>query len=543
MSRERMDYDVVIVGAGPAGLSSAIRLMQLAQQKSSPLRVCILEKASMVGAQILSGAAFQPTALNELLPDWRERGAPLITPATEDHFIYLTEKSAWRLPTPRPLSNKGNYIISLENLCQWLGKQAEELGVEIYPGFAATEALYNEQGEVCGVATGDMGNDKSGNQTSRFQMGIELHAKQVLLAEGCRGSLSKQIIERFKLAEKSCPQTYGIGIKELWEVDPAQHFPGRVTHTFGWPLDTKTYGGSFIYHLENNRIAVGFVIGLDYKNPFLSPFEEFQRFKTHPSIYKTFQNGKRICYGARAISEGGYQSIPKLNFPGGLLIGDAAGFLNVPKIKGSHTAMKSGMVAAETIFPLLKNNQSPKEINYRAALEKTWLIKELYNVRNIRPAFQWGLWPALVYSAIDTYLLWGKAPWTLRYHQADYQTLELAKKAKRIDYPKPDNKITFDRLTSVYLSNINHDENQPCHLQLKNPELAITINYREYDSPEQRYCPAAVYEIVKDSQDQPQLRINAQNCIHCKTCDIKDPMQNINWVPPEGGSGPNYEGM
>lgn len=540
MTREAMEFDVVIVGAGPAGLAAAIRLRQL----NPTIKVCVVEKGSEVGAHILSGAVLEPRALNELIPDWQTRGAPLNTPATHDQFLFLTAQKAWTLPTPLPMHNAGNYIISLGNLCRWLALQAEALGVEIYPSFAAAEVLYDEHGKVKGVATGDMGIGKDGKPTDRYQPGIGLHAKQTLFAEGCRGSLTKTLIERFKLSEKSDPQTYGIGIKELWEVDPKQHKPGTVTHTIGWPLDQKTYGGSFIYHLENNQVAIGFVIGLDYENTFLNPFEEFQRFKNHPAIRATFIGGRRISYGARALNEGGFQSIPKLTFPGGILIGDCAGFLNVPKIKGTHTAMKSGMVAAETIIAALEKNSNPADElhDYQKNLEATWLWQELHAVRNIRPAFHFGLWPGLAYSAIDTYILRGRAPWTFKNH-ADNTQLKKASACKKIDYPKPDGIVSFDRLSSVYLSNTNHKENQPIHLQLKDPAVAIKINFDLYDSPEQRYCPAGVYEILRDANNQPYLQINAQNCVHCKTCDIKDPTQNINWITPEGGDGPNYPNM
>ncbi len=538
MPRESMQYDVVIVGAGPAGLACAIRLRQLSQD----IKVCVVEKGSEVGAHILSGAVFEPRALNELIPDWQARGAPLNTPATKDQFIFLTTSKAFNLPTPPTMHNQGNYIISLSNLCKWLAQQAEALGVEIYPGFAAAEILYDDNGTVRGIATGDMGIGKDGKPTDQHQPGMELHAKQTLLAEGCRGSLTKTVIEKFNLQKDSDPQTYGIGIKELWEVDPKHHKPGTVIHSVGWPMDFKTYGGSFLYHLENNQVAVGFVIGLDYENTFLNPFEEFQRFKTHPAIRETFNGGKRLCYGARALVEGGYQSLPKLTFAGGLLIGDSAGFLNVPKIKGSHTAMKSGMIAAETIFNSLRSGLETELTDYTKNIQSSWIWPELHKVRNIRPAFRWGLWAGLIYAAIDTYILRGKAPWTFNNH-ADYLQLKKSNQCKKIAYPKPDGVLTFDKLSSVYLSNTNHAENQLCHLQLLNPKLAIDVNYKEYDSPEQRYCPAGVYEIVRNADNQPYLQINAQNCVHCKTCDIKDPRQNINWVPPEGGGGPNYLGM
>jgi electron-transferring-flavoprotein dehydrogenase len=538
--RETMEYDVVVVGAGPSGLAAAIRLKQLAAAAGSELAVCVVEKGSEVGAHILSGAVFEPRALNELLPDWRERGAPLNTPATDDRFLYLTKNRALRLPTPPQMHNHGNYIISLGNLCRWLAQQAEELGVEIYPGFAAAEVLYDENGRVRGVATGDMGIGKDGKPTERYTPGVELTARETLFAEGCRGSLTKTLIRRFHLREGHDPQTYGIGLKELWEVMPEQHQPGLVVHTIGWPLDGSTYGGSFLYHLEDRQVAVGFVIGLDYHNPFLNPFEEFQRFKTHPAIRPTFEGGRRIAYGARALNEGGFQSIPRLDFPGGALIGDTAGFLNVPKIKGSHTAMKSGMVAAEAVFARLGGNAG---VRVREAIEQSWIWDELYRVRNIRPSFRLGLWGGLAYSAIDTYLLRGRAPWTFRHHP-DHTQLIRASQAQRIDYPRPDGKVSFDRLSSVFISNTNHEEDQPPHLRLRDPAKAITVNYRLYDSPEQRYCPAGVYEIVEDAgTGEPRLQINAPNCVHCKTCDIKDPEQNIDWVVPEGGGGPNYPNM
>jgi electron-transferring-flavoprotein dehydrogenase len=537
--RERMEYDVVIVGAGPSGLAAAIRLKQLAAASGGEVSVCVVEKGSEVGAHILSGAVLEPRALNELIPDWKERGAPLNTPATEDRFLYLTKTRAFRLPTPPQMHNHGNYIISLGNLCRWLATQAEELGVEIYPGFAAAEVLYDESGRVRGVATGDMGIGRDGKPTERYTPGVELIARETLLAEGCRGSLTKTLFERFRLREGCDPQTYAIGVKELWEVAPERHQPGLVVHTIGWPLASDTYGGSFLYHLENRQVAVGFVIGLDYKNPFLNPFEEFQRFKTHPAIRPTFESGRRIAYGARALSEGGFQSIPQVDFPGGAIIGDAAGFLNVPKIKGSHTAMKSGMVAAETIFARLNG----ADARLKPALEKSWIWDELHSVRNVRPSFRFGLWGGLAYSALDTYVLRGGAPWTFHNH-ADNAQLLRADAAPRIEYPRPDGKISFDRLSSVFISNTNHEEDQPSHLKLRDPETAIAVNYRLYDSPEQRYCPAGVYEIVQEGETgAPRLQINAQNCVHCKTCDIKDPTQNIDWVVPEGGGGPNYPNM
>jgi len=541
VERERMEYDVVIVGAGPAGLAAAIRLKQLAAAAGSELAVCIIEKGSEVGAHILSGAVIEPRALNELVPDWRERGAPLNTPAIDDRFMYLTRSRAFRLPTPPQMHNRGNYIISLGNLCRWLAGQAEELGVEIYPGFAGAEVLYGEDGRVRGVATGDMGIGKDGQPTERYTPGVELTARETLFAEGCRGSLSKILIERFRLRDAAEPQTYAIGIKELWEVAADLHHAGRVVHTVGWPLDNATYGGSFLYHLEERQVAVGFVIGLDYKNPFLNPFEEFQRFKTHPAIRPTFEGGRRIAYGARALNEGGFQSLPRLDFPGGALIGDAAGFLNVPKIKGSHTAMKSGMAAAGAVFARLNGNLDAR---VRNAIEQSWIWRELHQARNIRPSFHGGLWAGLAYSAFDTYVLRGHAPWTLHHRHPDHTQLVPAGRARRIEYPRPDGKVSFDRLSSVFISNTNHEEDQPPHLQLRDPAKAIAVNYRLYDSPEQRYCPAGVYEIVTDAANGGRrLQINAQNCVHCKTCDIKDPEQNIDWVVPEGGGGPNYPNM
>ncbi|CAN0442071.1 unnamed protein product [Discosporangium mesarthrocarpum] len=442
------------------------------------------------------------------------------------------------------MNNHGNYIVSLGNVCRWLAEQAEAMGVEIYPGFAAAEALYAEDGSVRGVATGDMGIGKDGEQTANYQPGFELHAKQTIFAEGCRGSLTKTLFEKFDLRDDADVQTYGIGIKELWEVKPENHKPGQVTHTIGWPMDSGTYGGSFLYHLEDNQVAVGFVIGLDYTNPHLSPFDEFQRFKTHPKIRPVFEGGRRIAYGARAINEGGFQSVPKLTFPGGLLIGCTAGFLNVPKIKGSHTAMKSGMLAAETVFDVVTGDDGASDTSaYEAAIKASWIWDELYRVRNIRPSFKWGMWAGLVYSALDTYLLRGRAPWTFKHH-ADHTTLKKAADAPKIDYPAPDGEVSFDKLSSVFISNTNHEENQPAHLTLKDQTVPISVNLAEYDAPEQRYCPAGVYEIIaEDDGSNPQLQINAQNCVHCKTCDIKDPTQNINWVVPEGAGGPNYPNM
>ena len=536
--REAMEFDVVIVGGGPAGLAAAIRLKQLNPETA----VCLVEKGSEIGAHILSGACLEPRALNELIPDWQEKGAPLDTPATDDRFLFLTATRAFRLPTPPQMHNHGNYIVSLGNVCRWLGQQAEALGVEIYPGFAAAELL-EEDGRIVGIATGDMGIGKNGEPTESFQRGMELRARYTLLAEGCRGSLSKQLMRRFNLREGHDPQTFAIGIKELWEIPAANHKPGLVEHTIGWPLDTGTYGGSFLYHFGSNLISYGFVIGLDYRNPWLSPFDEMQRFKTHPEIRKHFEGGRRISYGARALNEGGLQSIPRLTFPGGALIGDAGGFVNVPKIKGTHTSMKSGMLAAETVSEALAIGGAQDLAPYEAKLRESWVWQELSLVRNVRPSFaKFGLWGGLAYSAIDTYVLRGKAPWTFHHAHPDNDTLVDAASAPRIEYPRPDGVLTFDKLSSVFLSNTNHEENQPPHLQLAQPELAISLNWQRFQSPETRYCPAAVYEIVGAEAGDPRLQINAQNCVHCKTCDIKDPAQNINWVTPEGGGGPNYPG-
>ena len=544
MERESMEFDVLIVGGGPSGLSAAIKLKQLAAEKNHDLSVCLIEKGSEIGAHILSGAVLEPRSLNELIPDWEEKGAPLETPVTSDKFMFLTETGSFRLPTPPQMHNHGNYIISLGNFCRWLGDQAEAMGVEVYPGFAAAQVLFNDDGSVKGVAVGDMGIGKDGEPTDAFMPGMDLLAKQTIFAEGCRGHLTKGLFDTFNLREGKDPQTFAIGIKELWDIEPEKSKPGEVWHSVGWPLATDTYGGSFLYHLKGNQVAVGYVVGLDYSNPHLSPFEEFQRFKTHPAVRSVFEGGRRVSYGARALNEGGFQSIPELTFPGGCLVGCTAGFLNVPKIKGTHTAMKSGMLAAEAVFDLLTDDKAGSEpSSYGEKIKTSWLWSELYKVRNIRPAFAKGLWMGMGYAALDTYLLRGKAPWTFHHH-ADHTCLKPAAEAPKIDYPKPDNIVSFDRNSSVYLSGTNHEENQPVHLTLKDNAVPIDHNLAIYDSPEQRYCPAGVYEIVRNEDgSEPRLQINAQNCVHCKTCDIKDPTQNIRWVTPEGGGGPNYPNM
>ena len=545
--REAMEYDVVIVGGGPAGLSAAIRLKQLAAEKGNEVSVCVLEKGSEVGAHILSGAVMDPIAMAELFPNWKELGAPLDTEVSEDRFLFLTESKAYRTPNwmlPGCFQNHGNYVISLANVVRWLGQQAESLGVEIFPGFPAAEILYNDDGSVKGVATGNMGVDRHGNPTSSFQLGMELHAKYTLFAEGARGHLGKQLMTQFDLNKGKDPQTYGIGIKELWEIDPKMHQPGLVIHTAGWPLDASTYGGSFLYHLENNQVAVGYVVGLAYENPYLSPYEEFQRYKTHPEIRKFFEGGKRISYGARAITAGGLQSLPKLTFPGGALIGCDAGFLNASRIKGSHAAMKTGMLAAEAAFDALGANRQYDELTaFSVAFEKSWLHEELYKARNFKPWMAKGLYTGTLMVGIDQVLFGGKAPWTLHHQHADNECLKPASNFQPIAYPKPDGKITFDRLSSVFISNTNHAEEQPVHLTLKDASVPVNINLAKYAGPEQRYCPAGVYEFVKTDSGADRLQINAQNCVHCKTCDIKDPTQNIVWVTPEGGGGPNYPNM
>ncbi|MBA3813223.1 MAG: electron transfer flavoprotein-ubiquinone oxidoreductase [Alphaproteobacteria bacterium] len=533
MREQEFNYDVIIVGAGPAGLGCAIRLKQL----DPSLTVCILEKGASVGSHILSGALIEPRALVELFPNWKTRGAPLTTPATKDRFLFLTSAHAFSLPTPPQMKNKGNYVASLGSLCRWLAKEAEEVGVEIYPSFPATECLFDENDKVIGVQTGPQGLDREGNPTDRFQEGVKIYGKMTLLAEGCRGSLTQQIIKKYKLDKDCDSQTYGIGLKEIWEIDAKESKPGLAIHTVGWPLSYDTYGGSFLYHMDNNQLLLGFVVGLDYENPYLNPFEEFQRFKTHPAIRPLLKGGKRLSYGARALNEGGYQSIPKVEFPGGSLIGCAAGFLNVAKIKGSHTALKSGMIAAEALYDHLRNDAP---YAYQERLKKSWVYKELYKVRNIRPGFRKGLIFGLVNAVFET-IMQGKSPWTLKNHK-DYKRLKPAAECFKISYAKPDGVLTFDRLSSLYLSNISYKENQPNHLRLKKPQKAISVNFKIYDFPEGRYCPAQVYELVEGTHGAA-LQINAQNCIHCKACEIKDPTQNITWTPPEGASGPNYVDM
>ena len=540
VNRESMKYDVVIIGAGPSGLATAIKIKQL----NTEINVCILEKASEVGGHILSGNVFETKALDELIPDWNERGAPIKTKVSKEKFLFLSKNKSLSWPTwllPSVQKNHNNYIISLANLCRWLATEAENLGVEIFPGFAASKILYSEDNKVIGVQTGDMGIDKNGNKKDSFEPGINIKAKVTVFAEGCRGHLGKELIKKYNLSEGKSPQQYGIGFKEIWEVDKTQHEEGLVMHTAGWPLDNSTYGGSFCYHAEKNQIFLGYVIGLDYKNPYLSPYDEFQKFKTHPAIKKILTNGKRIAYGARALIEGGLQSLPKMYLPGALLIGCDAGTLNMPKIKGSHTAMKSGIIAGETIVNHLGNSNPLSD--YEKKFRDSWLFKELYAARNVKPSFNWGLIPAIIFTGIDQIIFRGKLPFTLKHKHADHESLILAKDAKKIDYPKYDGKFTFDKTSSVYLTGTNHEPDQPVHLQLKDINLPINYTLNEYDEPSQRYCPAGVYEIDKTDPILPKFIINAQNCIHCKTCDIKEPSQNITWVVPEGSGGPNYANM
>ncbi|HJQ62263.1 MAG TPA: electron transfer flavoprotein-ubiquinone oxidoreductase [Burkholderiales bacterium] len=542
-----MEYDVVVVGAGPAGLAAAIRLKQLAAERSHEVSVCVLEKGSEVGAHILSGAVMDPRALNELFPNWRELNAPLNAPVSEDRFHFLTETGTIKVPPfmlPACFQNHGNYVVSLGNVCRWLGQQAEALGVEIFPGFAASEILYGSDGRVLGVATGDMGMGRDGKPTAAYQPGMALHGKYTFFAEGCRGHLGRQLQRHFALCERADPQVYGIGLKELWEIQPDRHQRGLVIHTAGWPLENDTYGGSFLYHMENNLVAVGFVVGLGYGNPYLDPYEEFQRYKTHLAIRPFFEGGKRIAYGARAIAAGGLQSLPKLVFAGGCLIGDDAGFLNASRIKGSHAAMKSGMLAAEAAFASIVAGDSGDELtDYPDAFRSSWLHEELHRARNFKPWMSKGLLTGTLMVGIDQMVFRGRAPWTLHHQHADHETLKTKQESRPIEYPKPDGVIAFDRLSSVFISNTNHNEDQPCHLTLKDAAVPIKVNLELYDAPEQRYCPAGVYEIVRETDGSPRLQINAQNCVHCKTCDIKDPTQNIVWIAPEGGGGPNYPNM
>ncbi|WP_317203712.1 electron transfer flavoprotein-ubiquinone oxidoreductase [Janthinobacterium sp.] len=545
--RDTMEYDVVVVGGGPAGLAAAIKLKQLAAEKGQEVSVCVLEKGGELGAHILSGAIMDPKALTELIPNWKELGAPLHTEVMEDRILFLTETKALRTPNfavPACFENHGNYIVSLGNVVRWMGQQAEALGVEIFPGFPAAEILYNEDGSVKGVATGNMGVKRDGQPGADFQLGMELHAKYTLFAEGARGHLGKQLMSKYDLNKGKDPQSYGIGIKELWEIDPAKHQAGLVIHSTGWPLDSKTYGGSFLYHMENNQVMVGYVVGLNYENPYMSPYEEFQRYKTHPAISTFFEGGKRISYGARAITAGGLQSLPKLVFPGGALIGCEAGFLNMSRIKGSHAAIKSGMLAAGAAFEALGESRQHDELGaYPTAFEQSWLHEELHVARNVKPWLSKGLYLGSVMTAIDQMIFRGKAPWTLRHSHGDHECLKPAAQCKPIVYPKPDGKLTFDKMSSVFISNTNHAEDQPIHLTLKNPSVPVDVNLSIYAGPEARYCPAGVYEFVKTDEGKERLQINAQNCVHCKTCDIKDPTQNIVWVTPEGGGGPNYPNM
>jgi electron-transferring-flavoprotein dehydrogenase len=549
--REAMEYDIVIVGAGPAGLAAAIRLKQLAAEQDKEVAVVVLEKGSEPGAHILSGAVMDPRALTELLPNWKELGAPLNQPVVSDQVLFLSETGAFQTPqalVPECFHNEGNYVISLGNVVRWMAQQAEGLGVEIFPGFAATEVLYNDDGSVKGVATGNMGVGKDGEPTGEFQLGMELHARYTIFAEGARGQLGRQLIAKFKLDEGKDPQSYAIGIKELWEVDPNRHQPGLVIHTAGWPMDPKTYGGGFMYHLENNQVTLGLVVGLDYTNPWLSPFEEMQRWKTHPRLRDFLEGGKRIGYGARAITAGGILSLPKTVFPGGALIGCEAGYLNAARIKGSHAAIKTGMLAAEAAYPAVVADRRHDVLNaYPAAFDSSWLRAELEQSRNFKQWFKKGVYIGSFMTGIEQWLLplmgVKSPPWTIHRTEPDHARLKPAAECPQIAYPKPDGKLTFDRLSSVFISNTNHGENQPAHLTLKDASVPVGINLAKYAGPESRYCPAGVYEFVKNADNSDRLQINAQNCVHCKTCDIKDPTQNIVWVAPEGGGGPNYSGM